>query len=96
MRMFNEGHSLKDKLFFFITGYLTSLGFILWGKGGGGGSPPNSGSAVGGTGTNNQGRAGGTGNHVGSSYASGGGGGEATPALHLPSQPRADGSGTGR
>ena len=35
--MFNEGHSLKDKLFFFITGYLTSLGFILWGKGGGGG-----------------------------------------------------------
>ena len=37
--MFNEGHSLKDKLFFFITGYLTSLGFILWGKGGGGGSP---------------------------------------------------------
>ena len=37
MRMFNEGHSLKDKLFFFITGYLTSLGFILWGKGGGGG-----------------------------------------------------------
>jgi hypothetical protein len=35
--MFNEGNSLKDKLFFFITGYLTSLGFILWGKGGGGG-----------------------------------------------------------
>jgi len=42
--MFNEGHSLKDKLFFFITGYLTSLGFILWGKGGGGGGgqPQNS------------------------------------------------------
>ena len=38
--MFNEGHSLKDKLFFFITGYLTSLGFILWGKGGGGGGSP--------------------------------------------------------
>jgi hypothetical protein len=37
MRMFSEGHSLKDKLFFFITGYLTSLGFMLWGKGGGGG-----------------------------------------------------------
>jgi hypothetical protein len=35
--MFSEGHSLKDKLFFFITGYLTSLGFMLWGKGGGGG-----------------------------------------------------------
>jgi len=40
MRMFSEGHSLKDKLFFFITGYLTSLGFILWGKGGGGGGGP--------------------------------------------------------
>jgi hypothetical protein len=38
--MFSEGHSLKDKLFFFITGYLTSLGFILWGKGGGGGGGP--------------------------------------------------------
>ena len=38
--MFNEGHSLKDKLFFFITGYLTSLGFMLWGKGGGGGGGP--------------------------------------------------------
>jgi hypothetical protein len=37
MRMFSEGRSLKDKLFFFITGYLTSLGFMLWGKGGGGG-----------------------------------------------------------
>ena len=42
MRMFSEGHSLKDKLFFFITGYLTSLGFILWGKGGGGGGQPSS------------------------------------------------------
>ena len=40
MRMFSEGHSLKDKLFFFITGYLTSLGFMLWGKGGGGGGSP--------------------------------------------------------
>ena len=40
MRMFSEGHSLKDKLFFFITGYLTSLGFMLWGKGGGGGGGP--------------------------------------------------------
>ena len=40
MRMFSEGHSLKDKLFFFITGYLTSLGFVLWGKGGGGGGGP--------------------------------------------------------
>jgi len=40
MRMFSEGHSLKDKLFFFVTGYLTSLGFMLWGKGGGGGGGP--------------------------------------------------------
>ena len=40
MRMFSEGHSLKDKLFFFITGYLTSLGFMLWGKGGGGSPGP--------------------------------------------------------
>jgi hypothetical protein len=38
--MFSEGHSLKDKLFFFVTGYLTSLGFMLWGKGGGGGGGP--------------------------------------------------------
>jgi len=40
MRMFNEGYSLKDKLYFFITGYLTSIGFMLWGGGKGKSSSP--------------------------------------------------------
>jgi hypothetical protein len=34
MFSFCSGYSLKDKLYYFIIGYLTSMGFILWGKGG--------------------------------------------------------------
>ena len=40
MRLFQDGSGFKDKLYYFIVGHLTNMGFILWGKGGGGGSQP--------------------------------------------------------
>jgi len=38
MRLFQNGSGFKDKLYYFIVGHLTNMGFILWGKGGGGSS----------------------------------------------------------
>ena len=40
MRLFGEGSGFLDKLYYFVTGYMTSMGFMLWGKGGGGSSAP--------------------------------------------------------
>ena len=40
MRLFQDGSGFKDKLYYFIVGHLTNMGFMLWGKGGGGGSQP--------------------------------------------------------
>ena len=39
MRLFQDGSGFKDKLYYFIVGHLTNMGFMLWGKGGGGSSP---------------------------------------------------------
>ena len=40
MRLFQDGSGFKDKLYYFIVGHLTNMGFMLWGKGGGGSSQP--------------------------------------------------------
>jgi hypothetical protein len=39
MRLFQNGSGFKDKLYYFIVGHLTNMGFMLWGKGGGGSAP---------------------------------------------------------
>jgi len=39
MRLFQDGSGFKDKLYYFIVGHLTNMGFMLWGKGGGGSQP---------------------------------------------------------